>query len=166
MQHSEAREDDQQWKTDLHSQLDGFIQVIDGLSTSVAEVHHVALRTATQQPTIQTEPNRQRPISLGQRLTERHLKNQIAGNATRECADEVNVDLQRAVADPFSLETSNDSLVQHEFNYAGDAIDADSSALTRQYRLDLMRRMISMSYSSSSCHKAAALLTSPSMIVN
>ncbi|MEZ6150235.1 MAG: hypothetical protein R3C09_08940 [Pirellulaceae bacterium] len=56
------------------------------------------------------------------------MKNGLLRATRPESADEVNVDLQRAVADPFSLETSNDSLVQHEFNYAGDAIDADSSA--------------------------------------
>lgn len=51
-----VREDDQQWKDSLQSQLGNLAQVIEGLSASVTEVHHIAL-TAAAQPVAETHPD-------------------------------------------------------------------------------------------------------------
>lgn len=120
VQHTEACESDQQWKTNLQSQLEGLTHVIDGLSTRVAEVHHVALSAATPPTTIQSELIQ--PAATNQPWPTGNKGTYEERNA------EANTYVERAVADPSSLETSGDSLAQDEFHVADEAMVVDSAA--------------------------------------
>ena len=104
-QHTEARQDDQQWKSILQSQLQGLTQVIDGLSSSVAEVHQATLRVATQPAPVQ-------PTSLNE-----------VWPAREETAFDENL-----AADPVALDRSCDSPLPDELNITSEVSECSTAA--------------------------------------
>ena len=113
-QHTEAREDDQQWKTNLQSQLESLTQVIDGLSSSVAEVYHFALRVDSQSAPSQIVQSQPLPIN---QPWPAHEENEYEENRGELIV----------VAEPVAIEALNDALGQDEFQSPSDTTIADNA---------------------------------------